>query len=120
MNKFIKQQLEKVKKCVLPPYDENTLQLIIPKQEIVNSNNLDLIIGHFYRVKLADYIINEPSNFTLSTNWNHGLKPKELYLNIEVQKIMGKMVYVNSTTVQSGDMWEGWLPFKSITILEEI
>ena len=30
------------------------------------------------------------------------------------------MIYVNSTTVQSGDMWEGWLPFKSITVLEEI
>ncbi len=119
MNKFIKQQLDKVKKCILPSYDEDTLQIVIPKQEIVN-NNLDLIVGHFYRVKLADYIINEPSNFTLSTNWNHGLKPKEPNLNIEVQKIVGKMIYVNSTTVQSGDMWEGWLPFKSITILEEI
>ena len=31
MNKFIKQQLDKVKKCILPPYDEDTLQIVIPK-----------------------------------------------------------------------------------------
>lgn len=120
MNKFIKQQLEKVKECSIPAYNDDTTEIIIPRKTITEDKSEGMIIGHFYRIKLADYIVNEPDNFTLSSNWNHGTKPKEHILNIELQKVMGKMIYVNSTTYQSGEMWEGWLPNKAVTILEEI
>lgn len=119
MNKFIKQQLDKTKECIIPPYSENDTEIFIPKKTIEDKPE-GMIIGHFYRIKIADYIINEPDNFTLSSNWNHGTKPKENILNIELQKIMGKMIYVNSTTYYSGEMWEGWLPSKAVTVLEEI
>ena len=47
-------------------------------------------------------------------------------MKIDVSKIMGKMVKVNSVgydmkhQVDSNDVWSGWLPRKSITIIENL
>ena len=123
MNKFIKEQLGKCRVAVLPSYDDNTLNMIIPK-----TNNLidTLKEDSCYFVKLENYIINPPSNFDLHTNWNHNVIPKDQYMNCEIVQVMGKMIKIRGAGVDesgkqpTGNYWEGWIPKKSMTIINAI
>lgn len=115
MNKEIKLELNKCKIANIPEYDEDTLEITILKH-----NSLDIIENHYYTINIDDYIINEPDNFTLSSNWNNGTKPPENTVRAKIEKIMGKMIKVNCIGVNSGKVWSGWLPRKSVDIVEEI
>ena len=59
-------------------------------------------------------------------NWNGGTHPLHRFLKCEVIQKMGKMIKVNSVgfdfknKLDTNDLWTGWLPEKSIKILEEI
>ena len=123
MNPLIKKQLEAIKKVTLPHYDEDTLSIFIPKQTDLK---IDLQINKCYLIELEDYIIKPFKDFTLHDNWNNGIPPKHKYLKCEVEKIMGKMVKVNSigydyvNNVDTNDLWDGWLPQKGFKILKEI
>jgi len=118
MNKFILEQLQKTK-IVLPNYNDKTTQLLIRKSN-GNTNSNDLEIGHCYSLYLEDYIIHEPDNFTLSTNWNNGTKPVENKVNAQVRQTMGKMVKIYTQGIESKSIWEGWVPRKAITIIGEL
>ena len=122
MNRVVEEQLNKVQVAKLPPYDENTLRLIIPKVDgIVNT---DLVENKCYLIQVEDYIVNPYDGFTLHDNWNKGIPPKHLFLKVEIIQIMGKMVKVNSIGYDFAnkcdipDSWEGWLPRKAIKIIE--
>lgn len=119
MNKFIKQELDKVK-ISLPPYNEETLTLVIPKQTSPQFTADDLQVGGVYVIHIEDYIINEPANFTLSANWNKGTKPDDNRLYAQIASINGKMIGVKTKGVNTNTLWAGWLPRKSITILEDM
>ena len=82
MNKIVEDQLKKVKICKLPEYDENTLELHIPKQ----SSNIQCSVeeNHCYILQLERYIIDPPPNFTLHSNWNKGIPPKHEIVKAEV------------------------------------
>ena len=41
-------------------------------------------------------------------------------MNCEIVQIMGKMIKVNAVGVDTSNTWSGWLPRKSMHILEEI
>ena len=120
MNKIIRSQLEKVKVAKLPQWDNNTTFMVIKKG--INKNPDSLEVGKYYLVRLADYVINEPEGFTLSTNWNSGRKPQCNAYKCEVVQIMGKMVKINGagySIEQDKDldpMFHGWLPLASITV----
>lgn len=122
MNRVVEEQLKKVKVAQLPPYDETTLRMTIPKVNgIVKS---DLMEGQCYLIQVEDYIVKPFDGFSLHDNWNNGIPPKHNFLKAEVVKVMGKMVKVNSVgydfmnKVDTMDLWEGWLPKKAIKILE--
>ena len=122
MNKVVEEQLKKVKVAQLPSYDETTLRIKIPKvSSIINS---DLNEGQCYLIQVEDYIVKPFDGFSLHDNWNNGIAPKHKFLKVEVIKIMGKMIKVNSVgydfmnKVDTMDLWEGWLPRKAIKILE--
>ena len=122
MNKVVEEQLKKVKVAQLPSYDETTLWIRIPKvSSIINS---DLNEGQCYLIQVEDYIVKPFVGFSLHDNWNNGIAPKHKFLKVEVVKIMGKMIKVNSVgydfmnKVDTTDLWEGWLPRKAIKILE--
>jgi hypothetical protein len=123
MNTLIKKQLESVRKVDLPPYDENTLTLFIPRQV---HKTIDIELNKCYLIELEDYIVNPFKDFTLHDNWNSGIPPKHKYLKCEIEKIMGKMVKINSigfdhiNNVDTEDLWEGWLPRKGFKILKEV
>lgn len=117
MNKFIKKQLDKCR-IPLPYYDENTTHLIISKNE--NLKKLEeLEIGHFYQIELADYVVNEPPTFTLSSNWNNGTKPPEHSMTIEIVQMIGKMIKINGVGNKTNIAWEGFVPKKSIKVVKK-
>ena len=118
MNKFILEELQKTK-VNLPVYNNQTTELFIPKNNGLRST-VDITVGHDYAVYIEDYIINEPSNFTLSTNWNNGTKPPENKAYIRILQIMGKMVKVYCKGATTGIIWEGWIPRKGINIIDEL
>ena len=126
MNKFIKAELAKVNNTVkLPYYDDNTLELVIPKRE--EEQKIGLEVNNYYLIELADYILNPPPNFTLASNWNRGVNPTSKFLKIFVNQIMGKMVRVDgcgfdiSAQKDLSDIYSGlWLPEASIVIHQKL
>jgi len=119
MNKFILEQLNKTS-IIMPPYDNNTTELFIPKSGGTIQQSGALMVGDKKVIFIEDYIINEPENFTLSTNWNNGTKPPENRLAVQVLQINGKMIKVISRGVNTQIIWEGWLPQKAIKVIEDI
>lgn len=116
MNKFIKQQLKKCR-VVLPEWDDSTTHLLIecttnhPAQETLNTDKE-------YLIEIKDYILHEPPNFTLSSNWNAGTVPPEHSMKIKYINVMGKMVQVQGVGTTTNISWTGWLPQKSFEVIE--
>lgn len=127
MNNTIKQQLDKIT-APLPSYDDNTTFIAIPKATIEELRaNPQFEINKCYLVELADYILDEPPNFTLSANWNNGVKPRNKHLKIAVNKTMGTMLQVNGfgfdyiNQLDTADVYMGlWLPIQGISLISEI
>lgn len=121
MNIKIKEQLDKCN-VILPFYNENTLELLIPKGSSFKQLSLfsnDLEVGKEYKIKVERYIVNPPEGFDLHINWNSGLVPTDEYMKIKVDQIMGKMIKVKAVGINDNKPWAGWLPRKSINIIEE-
>lgn len=124
MNPLIKDQLSKIQRLNVPSYDDSTTQLTLSRNDIKVVESLQE--DHCYLISVDDYILNPPDGFTLHTNWNNNTHPKYKVMKIDVTKIMGKMVKVNSmgydmkNHIDIPDMWSGWLPQKSITIIERL
>ena len=124
MNPLIKKQLDKVRVVKLPHFDDNTDKLVIPVRSV--NDPIVLEEDKCYIIQIEDYILNPPEGFTLHTNWNNNKIPKHKIMKIDVIKVMGKMIKVNSigydiiNKVNINDVWEGWLPEKSITVIERI
>lgn len=123
MNKVIAQQLERVK-APLPEYDSNTRSIHIDRKQ---DKTHAFIIGKSYLIEVADYIIKEPPNFTLSSNWNRGVCPVSKHLLIYVIELHGAMVKVMArgfnvlSNVCLGDIYEElWLPVDAIVNYKEI
>ena len=112
MNKFIKQQLLKCN-TKLPDWDDNTTELIISRNQPKSS--IDITSGNFY-ITIEDYIVNEPSNFTLSSNWNGGTKPPEHDMKVELIEKRGKMYKVLGYGINTNITWCGWLPEKGFKV----
>ena len=124
MNKFAKSALDKCKVAQLPPYDDSTLHLSIPKHTVPIVNTLkenDCVVLEF-----KDYILNPPQGFTLHDNWNKGIRPKFKIVKACISQIMGKMIkiscigYDTITDTDICEMWEGWIPSDSIEILKRL
>ena len=64
MNPVIKRELEKVR-AQLPEYDDSTTLIKISRD--TTSPSPSLKEGGIYLIELADYVLNEPPNFTLPT-----------------------------------------------------
>ena len=120
MNEVVKAELEKIR-VPMSDYDDNTTFIRIPKQ-----GNNELIINRSYIIKVQDYIVNEPAGFTLSSNWNKGVKPETNYLFVQVLNKLGTMMQFNAwgydirfgNTIENM-FYEGlWLPIESIEIIK--
>ncbi len=127
MNPVIKRELEKVR-VPLPAYDDTTTLITILRESVNKEVKMFTVVqNHYYLIQLADYILNEPPNFSLSANWNKGIKPVSQFLKVEVNKIMGKMIQVSGygfdweTQSDKSDNYLGlWLPLASIGVVQEL
>ena len=124
MNKLIKKQLEKCERCKLPPYDESSTLIFIPKQ--IPKKDPEFEKDKCFLICIDDYILNPPEGFTLAKNWNGNTNPPAKYMNICVVQVMGKMVKVEGVGfdinlgVTLPCYWIGWLPMRNVKIMEEI
>lgn len=123
MNSVIKRELDKVR-VSLPEYDDDTTHLYIPKKELLEAT---FQTGKSYLVKIEDYVVNEPPNFTLSSNWNKGVKPKSHHLLIHIIDISGKMLKVmardfdiETQTCLEGIYNDLWLPLSALNKINEL
>ena len=122
INPIIKKQLEELKSLGIPDIDENTYEIVIPKQvEYVLVNFKE---GHQYVIDLADSIIHPPQDSSLHANWNNNVVPKDARMQVVVQQVMGKMLKISgfglNGETQTGNIWCGWVPQQSIKVVKEI
>lgn len=117
MNKFIKDQLSKLKIAEISSEDGNTI-LFKKKDNLVSS--LGFSVGNSYHIILKDYILHPYEGFTLHSNWNNDIIPTDNEMNIEVIQVMGKMIKFRGIGIHDGKFWTGWVPISSATIVEVI
>lgn len=124
MTPLVKKQLQKCKVAIIPPYDDNTTHLIIEHATAQEAQSC--IPNHCYLIELEDYLVNPPPTFAFHINWNGNNIPKSKHYKCECLQLMGKMVKINGVgfdwenQVDLYDMWSGWLPLKSIKIIQEL
>ena len=114
MNKFTYRELKKIDHLIPNGWDENTEHIIVPNSNgIINA----ITLGAKFTVKLENYIINQPPNFTLSENWNAGTFPPEEILDVEVIQTVGQMTRVRAFGHNNRIEWIGWLPNKGFKVI---
>ena len=125
MNSIIKRQFENCHTAKIPEFDEDTLELIIPKASPQGSAGLQ--IDHYYQIELADHLLNPPPESNLHTNWNKGIIPKSKIMRIYPIQKLGGMVKVEGCGYDkqqekiTEDYYpELWLPMDSINIEKEV
>lgn len=111
MHKSIKKQLNKCR-TILPDWDDSTTEMIISHNNVSNNPTSGSLT-----IKIENYIINEPANFTLSSNWNNGTKPPEQDMIVDIVNQMGKMYKVSGDGIDTQIHWEGWLPEKGFKVI---
>lgn len=84
-------------------------------------------VGHYYIIKLADYIIHPYEGFDLHDKWNKGLVPSCSYMEVGISEIRGGMIKVfgigydpETNEELVNEKWEGYLPRKSIDFVREV
>lgn len=112
MNKFVKRELEKVSD-LLPAWDETTTHLVIENENVAP---MLYNVGDKFTIRVENYIINQPVNFSLAENWNGGTVPPEEILDVEIVQLLGKMLKVKAIGKCTHIAWEGWLPTKGFRI----
>jgi hypothetical protein len=121
MNKLIKAELNKVSVANISNYDKSKGEFLIPR-----ITKIRLEENSYYIIKLDEALLNPNEASTLSVNWNQGTLPPHKYLKVDVSKVMGKMVKVNSIAYDYENQrdlnasWSGWLPIAQIEVLEKI
>ena len=118
MNKFIKQQLQNIKVAEIPDYKDSDGVILFKK--IDSKSSQGLLQGGSYHVRLANYIIHPYEGFTLHANWNNDIIPTDNEMKVEVLQVMGKMVKIRGIGVHDSKFWTGWIPIKSLDIIEVI
>ena len=118
-------QLRLCKKAQIPTLNGDEIEITIPKGELDIPPMVN--VGGYYIIELERYIVNPPPTFTLHDNWNNGIAPKEKVMQCVVEKVMGKMVYINgigydreNCSYIDGTEWQGWIPQKSIEIVRRL
>jgi len=121
MNKIIKEQLNKIQVADMSNYNKDTYSFIIPKY---NADRFEE--DKCYLIELDNILIIDNKESILQSNWNNNTYPKHKYLKIDVNKVMGKMIKVNSIGYDCinkkdlNEIWSGWLPIDLIKIIEVV
>ena len=121
MNKIIKEQLNNIQVANMSNYNEDIYSFIIPKYTADRFEE-----DKCYLIQLDNSLIIDNKDSLLQSNWNNNTYPKYKYLKIDVSKVMGKMIKVNSIAYDYENkrdlnvLWSGWLPIDLIKIIEVV
>lgn len=113
MNKLTKAQLQKVSIACLDNFDEQNQKFFIPR---FKKDRYE--IGKNYLVCLDDTLLNIECNQILVSNWNKNTIPPCKYMNVNVVKTMGRMIYIDGigfdidNNKNINKIWSGWLPIQ--------
>ena len=124
MNKFIKEQLDRIRGVDLPPWDENTKHMVIPQKGRAKDH---LILYRTYIIELENFILYPPKEFTLAYTWNKGVVPKSKHMQATLTEVKGKMYrfdaigYDLENYKPKGDHYfHLWLPQKGFKVIEQL
>lgn len=135
MDEYLKDQLKNLTNIKFFDLNDNEINFkdidkfdhfVLKKDMNSDINNSTSLINKTLIIELASYIINPPANFDLHKNWNHNIKPTDRFMLCEVIQDIGKMVKIRGVgyditfDTPLEQLWEGWVPKKSITIIKEI
>jgi len=124
MNNLIKKQLSKCRIAQIPQYDDDTIEIYIPKS--VDISGAEVELHNCYLIELENYIVNPPETFNLHENWNNNIKPTVKCYKCEIIQIMGKMIRINGigydyeNKIDLDCVWTGWLPRKGFKVLKRL
>ena len=118
MNTLIKKELDSVKSIKLSEYNEDTLEINIPKNIPKDKKVSTFEEKHSYKIKLKEYIVHPYEGFNLHIQWNKNVIPQEYVYDVEILRVMGKMINVSGLGCENNTSWTGWLPISSVEILE--
>ena len=119
MNKLIQEQLNKCINADLTHYDETNHEYFIPQRK-----DIKISVNNQYLIHLLDQA--KDVNNVVNTNWNKSQAPKDDYYKIDVEKVMGKMIFVNSIVydnineVDTDILWSGWLHKDYLEVIEQL
>lgn len=117
MNEIIKEQLNRLinynfyiddKQVAIIPDDFNSL--IIKKQGNTSTDSIKVIFENYF-------IDKKFKDFTFHDKFNKGIIPYAKVLYGEILKESEKMIYFKGHSDSSSEIWEGWIPRKSCTIV---
>ena len=120
MQPLIKKQLERCQVADLSNYNKEKHQFIIPKY-----NQVRVVSGASYLFKLDKSLLTPNPDDVFHINWNRGLIPVSEYLFAEVDKINGKVIYVDGigfnpeTETTTSVAWSGWLPLDKVEVVKK-
>lgn len=115
MNKFIKEQLSKLKNSEYVIDGDTITFKPLDKTKFKEGNE--------YKVELSDLLLNSNDTPTLMKNWNDNSIPPSKMLLIKVTKVWGIMIAVDSLVIKDNKVtkenWSGWLPINMLKIIKE-
>lgn len=122
MNPLIEKELRMLRVARLPDNWETSTTLFLPR---VTPTSVILCVGRFYLIELESYLLRNPE-LSINANWNRGCPPTDKFMKVLVNQKRGQLFQV----IGSGfdfehkqdldSVWQGWLPFKSIRIINEL
>ena len=121
MNKYIEQALKSVKICDVPEFSESDTKIVIPKKAVYTTSQMQ--VGTCYILELEDYLLRPSNTFNYHNDWNGGLIPTHKWYKCECINKVGNNIkisgvgYNRESNEDTMDMWEGWLPLKSIKVI---
>ena len=123
MNDRIKKQLMKINPNLLPTFDEHAEEIVIHCTS-AKGISTDFEKDYKYRIELANYLLTDNEYFNFHTNWNKGVVPKDIIMDVIILEANTKMIKIHGygidtkTETLTGNEWEGWLPKKSVKIID--
>ena len=117
MKDIIKNQLNKVKGGILPPFNENDTEILILRKNRVTIEEARK--ERYYLITISkSFTDNEQDSFAV--NWNKGYAPNFNQCKCRILQEMGTMIKIEAVDPASDEIVSFWLPKRVVEKVEEI
>ena len=117
MKDIIKNQLNKVRGGILPPFSENDTEILILRENRITINETKK--ERYYLMTISrSFTDNKQDSFAI--NWNKGYTPSFNQFKCRILQEMGSMIKVEAIDPVTDEVVSFWLPKKVVEKVEEI